>query len=129
MPDARTQVLPGWLLVIISVVDAHLDAETGLEYRDQPLAGHWSRITKVCAEAGEVMDALSLATGENPRKGTAAGGWDRVLEELGDVMAAAAFGIQHVTKDPTVTEAYIIAAFRKAPRRVAEHQQKVLAGG
>lgn len=106
------------LLTIIREVDAHLDSRTASEYREQPLARHWSRITKVCSEAGEVMDALSKATGENPRKGVC-GTWDEVTGELGDVLCAAAFAIQHVTKDEAATASVIMAAFEKAHRRVA----------
>lgn len=107
-----------YLLAIIREVDAHLDSRTSAPYRAQPLARHWSRITKVCSEAGEVMDALSKATGENPRKGVC-GTWDDVTAELGDVLCAAAFAIQHVTKDERQTAEIILAAFEKAHRRVA----------
>lgn len=105
------------LLMIIREVDAYLDARTAAGYRDQPLALHWSRITKVCSEAGEVMDALSAATGENPRKGVH-GDWDQVAGELGDVLCAAAFGIQHITKDEARTRKVILAAFEKAYSRI-----------
>ena len=113
-----TEVTLAGLLTIIREVDAHLDARTASEYREQPLARHWSRITKVCSEAGEVMDALSKVTGENPRKGVC-GTWDDVMAELGDVLCAAAFAIQHVTKNEAATAAVIMAAFEKAHNRVA----------
>ena len=115
------------LLAIIVEVDAHIDAQTARAYRDQPLAGHWARITKVCEEAGEVWRALSKATGENPRKGVC-GTWDELLEELGDAMSAAACGIQHITKDEARTREVIVAAFEKAYRRIPEYGTNGVSG-
>jgi hypothetical protein len=113
----------GRLLRIVRDVDAHLDANTADAYREQPLAGHWARITKVCEEAGEVWAALSKCTGENPRKGVC-GTWDDLLAELGDTASAAWCAVQHVTKDEARTAAVIVAAFEKAHRRVAEVESR-----
>ena len=101
-------------------VDAHLDANTAQPYRDQPLAGHWARVTKVCEEAGEVWAALSKLTGENPRKGVC-GTEDELLGELGDTAMAAMCAVQHLTKDTERTQAVLAAAINKAADRVARH--------
>jgi NTP pyrophosphatase (non-canonical NTP hydrolase) len=115
------------LLAIIGEVDAHLDANTAEGFREQPLAGHWARITKVCEEAGEVWKALSKLTGENPRKGVC-GTEDELLDELGDTLSAAACAIQHITKDETRTAAVIVAALEKAHRRAGEFAEGVRNG-
>ena len=105
------------ILEIIGAVNAYLDANTAQAYRDQPLAGHWSRITKVIDEAVEAKDALAGVTGENPRKGVC-DTWDHVTEELADTACAALFGIQHVTKDVNQTWTIFLAALAKAEGRI-----------
>lgn len=105
---------------IVREVDAHLDANTSQPYRDQPLAGHWARVTKVCEEAGEVWRALSKLTGENPRKGVC-GTEDELLGELADTAMAAICGIQHLTKDTERTQAVLAEAVNKAAERVRKH--------
>lgn len=105
------------ILHAIEAVDAHLDANTAQAYRDQPLAGHMSRIGKAQSEAREAMEALAGVTGENPRKGVC-DTWEHVLEELGDTACAALLGIQHVTKDAGITWAVFLAALGKAMSRV-----------
>lgn len=71
------------LLATVELVDDFLDSHRSPEYLEQPLANDWARITKVCSEAGEVMDALSKRTGENYRKGVCVTE-DALLAELGD---------------------------------------------
>lgn len=105
---------------IVREVDAHLDANTSEPYLEQPLAGHWARVTKVCEEAGEVWRALSNLTGENPRKGVC-GTEDELLEELADTAMAAICGIQHMTKDTERTQAVLAAAVNKSAERVRRH--------
>lgn len=56
----------------------------------------WRRVTKVASEAGEVIDALAGAVGENPRKGVT-GTMDDVIEELLDTAVAALGAVEHVT--------------------------------
>lgn len=108
------------LLEAVEIVDAHIDSATSQQYRDQPLALDWARITKVCEEAGEVWRALSKMTGENPRKGTC-GTEAELLGELGDTVSAGICAIQHVTKDTSATWAVVSAALAKARRRVDQH--------
>lgn len=55
----------------------------------------WGRCTKVCEESGEVVDALILFTGQNPRK-PAAGSLADVEKELCDVALTALAAIQHL---------------------------------
>lgn len=107
------------LLEDVEIVDAHIDAATAPDYRAQPLALHWARVTKVCEEAGEVWAALSKWTGENPRKG-ACGTREDLLGELGDTVSAALCAIQHLTKDKAETWAVVSTALAKARRRVDE---------
>lgn len=67
-----------------------------------PEAITWGRVAKVSEEAGEVIDALILATGQNPRKGDAiidpVDGFDftNVKKELLDVVCAALCAYEHV---------------------------------
>jgi hypothetical protein len=112
----------GELLEITEVVDAHLDAAAPPEYRDNPLANRWRRVTKVCEESGEVWRALSGLTGENPRKGVCAAEED-LLGEMGDAVSALVCGIQSVTKNTDKTWAVVSAAFLKARGRVAERAE------
>jgi NTP pyrophosphatase (non-canonical NTP hydrolase) len=109
----------GELLEAVEKVDAHIDSATAAEYRAQPLAAHWARVTKVCEEAGEVWSALSKYTGENPRKGVC-GTEEELLGELGDTLSAAICAIQHLTKDTDRTWAVVSAALAKARSRVPE---------
>ena len=106
-------------LAAVGLVDAHLDSAVSPEYAAQPLAHRWARVTKVCEEAGEVWQALSMATGENPRKGVCATE-DDLLGELGDTVSAAMCAIQHITKDTGRTWAVVSAALEKARSRVPE---------
>lgn len=110
------------LLEAVEIVDAHIDSATGPEYREQPLAADWARVTKVCEEAGEVWKALSKLTGENPRKGVC-GTRDELLAELGDTASAAICAIQHLTKDTDETWLVVSAALLKARLRVSEHAE------
>lgn len=56
----------------------------------------WRRVAKVGAEAGEVFDAMSGYTGENPRKGQTHSIND-VIEELLDTAVAALGAVEHIT--------------------------------
>lgn len=117
-PDQQTAAI----LTAIMTADRHLDAMLGPGYENQPLALDWSRITKVCEEAGEVWKAHSKLTGENPRKGVC-GTENELLEELGDTASAALCAIQHITKDVLRTWSVFMAALAKAYQRVPEDQR------
>lgn len=103
-------------LEAVEIANDWLDRDVSPEYRAQPLAHLWARVTKVCAEGGEVMDALSKMTGENPRKG-ACGTQDELLAELGDTASAAVLAIQHLTGDTAATWAVVSAAVTKVRQR------------
>jgi NTP pyrophosphatase (non-canonical NTP hydrolase) len=107
------------LIDAVEVIDAWLDSAASPEYKTQPLAQDYARVTKACEESGEVWKAWSKYTGENPRKrGTEQAALDDVLEELGDTVTAGLCGIQHLTKDKQATRAILIAAVAKARSRV-----------
>jgi hypothetical protein len=106
------------ILDTIETVDAHLDSSANPEYRAQPLAQDWARITKVCEEAGEVWKAHSRLTGENPRKRQDPATTEDLLGELGDTASAALCAIQHVTKDTNATWRIFTEALAKARSRV-----------
>jgi NTP pyrophosphatase (non-canonical NTP hydrolase) len=106
------------LLMRVQAIDDVLDSSGSPDYLAQPLARHWARVTKVCEEAGEVWQALSKWTGENPRK--ACGTKDELLGELGDTLGAAICAIQHLTKDTEATWAVVSAAVDKCHSRLTE---------
>jgi hypothetical protein len=101
---------------IIEKVDTWLDSDVAPDYQAQPLAQDWARAGKAAEEAGEVVKALIACTGQNPRKGFN-GTRDEMLGEQADTLCAAAFGIQHFTKDIELTTAIIEAALIKALNR------------
>jgi hypothetical protein len=105
-------------LGIVERVDAYLDSSASPEYRAQPLAQDWARVTKVCEEAGEVWQEQSRRTGENSRKGQC-GSDEELIAELADTVSAGMCAIQHVTKDPARTWAIVAAALLKANSRIA----------
>jgi phosphoribosyl-ATP pyrophosphohydrolase len=80
-------------------IDAWLDREVSQEYRNQPLAQDWARITKIAEELGETVQAFIGYTGQNPRKGVT-NGREEVLNELADVVFTATLALQHFVKDP-----------------------------
>jgi NTP pyrophosphatase (non-canonical NTP hydrolase) len=102
----------------VQVGNDWLDSDVSPEYLAQPLAHLWSRVTKICEEAGEVWKALSRWTGENPRKGVS-GTKDDLLAELGDTASGAILAIQHLTSDTAVTWEVVCAALEKVRRRAA----------
>lgn len=123
MPDGRSSglTLPEFLEAAQTAND-WLDSDVAPQYRAQPLAHLWARVTKVCSEAGEVMDALSALTGENPRKGVC-GTEAELLGELGDAAIAPILAIQHLTGDTAATWAVVSAALVKVRERAAGHAE------
>jgi hypothetical protein len=87
---------------LVSEVDEWLDSSVSAEYKAQPLAQDWARISKVAEELGEAIDAYILTTGQNPRKGQT-DSLPEVLNELADVAFTAILAIQHFTKDSDLT--------------------------
>jgi hypothetical protein len=113
----------GEILARIEAVDAHLDEAAPWQFRENPVANRWRRVTKVCEESGEVWRALSGWDGENPRKG-ACGSRDELLAELGDTAVAALLAIQSLVKNLSQTWAVFLAALDKARGRVLDHQAR-----
>jgi hypothetical protein len=105
---------------VIKKIDEHLDAEVAQRYKDQPLAQDWARVSKVAEEAGEAISELIQWTGQSPRKGEHPSSRAKMLAELADVALAAILGIQHFTKDLSVTQAIMISSQRKAFARITE---------
>lgn len=81
--------------------DIHLDEGVSQEYKDQPLAQDWARTGKVIEELGEAIAELISHTGQNPRKPRDLLAYDKMLDELCDVVLTATYCIQHFTKDET----------------------------
>src|SRR5215469_5437681 len=83
---------------IIHRVDEWLDENVSQEYKDQPLAQDWARISKGIEELGEAVDAQIGVTGQNPRKGVYATPEER-LDELADQALTAILAMQHFKKN------------------------------
>ena len=83
---------------IIDRVDAWLDENVSQEYKDQPLAQDWARISKGIEELGEAVDTQIGVTGQNPRKGIYATPEER-LNELADTALTAILAMQHFKKN------------------------------
>lgn len=108
------------ILGLIALVDAHLD-EAGPQWaKDCPEANMYRRVGKAQLEAAEAMEELSLATGENPRKGRHPEARERMLAELGDTVVAGLLGIQSQLKDTAATWTVFRAALAKAASRVPD---------
>lgn len=74
-----------------------------------PETALWRRCSKVSAEAGEVLDALSGLVGENPRKGVTHTGAE-VEYELLDVAVGALGAVLHMRgNDPAVDVSALLA--------------------
>jgi hypothetical protein len=82
--------------------DCYLDECVSADYKAEPLAQDWARISKVSEELGEAVAKFILLTGQNPRKGMH-GSMDDVLEELADTAFTAIYAIQHFTKNDART--------------------------
>lgn len=89
--------------IALQMLDEWLDGNVSQQYKDQPLAQDWARISKIGEEFGEVVEAFIGVTGQNPRKGFH-GSQDNVDAELVDVALTALLCLQHRTKDTRVTE-------------------------
>lgn len=86
------------VLSMITNLDNYLDREVAKRYQEQTLAQDWARIGKIIEELGEAINEMILWTGQNPRKGEHPAAYDKMIEELGDVVITAVLAIQHFTK-------------------------------
>lgn len=103
---------------IVERADRWLDSGVADAYKDQPLAQHWARISKVSEEIGEAIAELILWTGQNPRKGTDLTAKGRLYEELADVVMTGILALQHLTKDIDVTESVLERSQAKLRDRI-----------
>jgi NTP pyrophosphatase (non-canonical NTP hydrolase) len=106
--------------MIVQHVDEILDAKVSTQYKDQPLAQDWARVSKVIEEAGEAVSELISYTGQNPRKQLDESAWTRLMQELADTALTAVYAIQHFTKDVRVTEGYLTDAQDKHHSRLCD---------
>lgn len=98
----------------IDKFDQWLDDNVADEYKEQPLAQDWARVSKVIEELGETIQCLIGMTGQNPRKGVV-NTLDDMLDEMADTIITGILCIQHYTKDEDETQAVILDrwAYRK----------------
>lgn len=82
----------------ITEMDLWLDRNVSERYKEEPLAQHWARISKMAEEVGEAIQAFIGVTGQNPRKGSY-GTMRDVLNEAADVVITGVLCIQHFTGD------------------------------
>lgn len=115
------------LFGIVEWMDADLDAAVADQYKEQPLAQDWARVTKAGEEVGEAIDALIGVTGQNPRKGVY-GEHSDLLDELADVALAGLYAIQHFTKDRNQTSDVLMARARHHIRRRSAQSDSAVPG-
>ena len=100
----------------VEYINAWLDEETADNYKNQPLAQDWARISKVQEELGEAIQNFIGFTGQNPRKGII-NDLDDVLDELADTAITAIFAIQHFTNNTSQTKSLISGKLNRIYRR------------
>lgn len=103
---------------IIEDVDRILDAHVSDDYKVQPLAQDWARISKVIEELGEAISEWILYTGQNPRKERDPEAYHRLLAELADTAMTGIYAIQHFTKNADVTMTVLLDAQSKHHKRL-----------
>ena len=113
----------GTMLTELSQVDVWLDQYVSDQYKDQPLAQDWARISKVAEELGETISAFILATGQNPRKPNT-GDMVPVMEELADTAITAILAMLHFTKDESVVGRLLLDKVRRITRRMVDDKVK-----
>lgn len=83
---AQAELQIAWLSQWVDDANAHRDPE----------ARTWGRVAKITEEAGEAIEALIAATGQNPRKANTSD-WQPVVEECLDVALTALGAVEHLT--------------------------------
>ena len=104
-----------------ALMDAWLDANVSAEYKGQPLAQDWARVTKVAEELGQAVEVLIDITGQNPRKPPKGYTKDDLVTELADVALTAIYAIRHFQgreADPEDAVAVVV-------ERCAAHVQRL----
>ena len=113
----------GAMLAELATVDQWLDNAVSQEYKDQPLAQDWARVSKVIEELGEAINELILMTGQNPRK-ERTDGIHPLLGELSDVAITAILAMLHFTKSPEVVGGILMDKTQMIVRRMIEAKVK-----
>jgi len=106
--------------IAITAVDRWLDANCSEDYKSQPLAQDWARVSKMIEELGEAISEIILFTGQNPRKPRDLTARARMLKEIADVITTGTLGIQHFTRDADETMSIIYANMSKILNRNPE---------
>lgn len=113
----------GIMLSELAQVDEWLDQYVSDQYKEQPLAQDWARISKVGEEMGEAISAFILATGQNPRKDNT-GDMVPVMDELADTAITAILAMLHFTKDESVVGRLLLDKVGKITRRMGDDRVK-----
>jgi hypothetical protein len=100
----------------VATLDAWLDDNVGVLYKEQPLAQDWARISKVQEELGEAVRAFIGYTHQNPRK-IGEVPWSDVINELADTAVTAILAMQHFTKDAKQVAGILDESFDHIMRR------------
>lgn len=133
----------------IEQVDAWLDRGVARQYKDQPLAQDWARLSKVIEELGEALEhvqgispedharlsAISVslgksvstligATGQNPRKGVTHS-QDDVVNEVLDVVMTGLLCAQHMLKNSSTVRMRFRAKQERTYLRMLESERKI----
>lgn len=113
----------GIMLAELAKVDTWLDEYVSEEYKSQPLAQDWARVSKVQEELGEAINELILLTGQNPRKPR---NDDAVLllGELADTALTAILAILHFTKSDARTGEILITRTRRIAQRAMDSKRQ-----
>jgi phosphoribosyl-ATP pyrophosphohydrolase len=112
-----------YMLKELAQVDQWLDDAVSQEYKDQPLAQDWARISKIAEELGEAVGELILLTGQNPRKERTTND-DPLLTELADVVITGMLAMLHFTKDTARVSTVLAAKHRIILARMIDHKAK-----
>jgi hypothetical protein len=113
----------GQILTELAIIDKWLDDYTADEYRRQPLAQDWARISKVAEELGEAVFAFTVATGQNPVY-PQTDNMAVMVQELADTALAAILAMIHFTKNEAMVGAVLIDRVRITSRRMLDHKVK-----
>lgn len=100
----------------IAMLDAWLDENTGILYKEQPLAQDWVRIVAVLDHMSSVAEALAGFSRQNPRLIGQVSQSD-ILNSLADAANMAILAIQHFTKDANMSAGIVSESFDHLMRR------------
>lgn len=102
----------------IEIIDTWLDSKVNIQYREQPLAQDWARVSKIGEELGEAISELILMTGQNPRKPFDPQARERLYGELADTVMSGILALQHFTKNTSTTRQILREKLAKIEARI-----------